>query len=209
MNYGAVRLEEPYLQQAYRYCDEYDTPVLVDEIQSCMWYKGMFLYKLYNLKPDFVVLGKGFSGGEYPASKIITTSAMDTLNQFGALVTNGQEELASLSYLITMRFLMANGDIIEEAGSRFESRMRRLKERHSGLITRIEGKGHLIGMHFFGVESAKRFAEKLNCACIDCSAQLYKQNCPPAVLFKPPVIASNETLDYIADAAERAAEDSD
>ena len=35
----------------------------------------------------------------YPASKILTSAAFDSLSQFGALVTNGQEELASLAYL--------------------------------------------------------------------------------------------------------------
>ena len=34
MNYGAIRLEEAYLQAAYRLCRESDTPVLCDEIQS-------------------------------------------------------------------------------------------------------------------------------------------------------------------------------
>ena len=34
MNYGAIRLEESYLQAAYRLCRGSDTPVLCDEIQS-------------------------------------------------------------------------------------------------------------------------------------------------------------------------------
>ena len=116
MNYGGVLLNKTYLQEAYKLCRTYDTPTLVDEIQSCMWYEGMFLFRLYELTPDFVVIGKGFPGGEYPASKIITTAEMDTLNQFGALVTNGQEELASLAYLVTMEFIGANGAHIEAAG---------------------------------------------------------------------------------------------
>ncbi len=72
MNYGGIKLNQDYLQYAYDLCAQYDTLTLVDEIQSCMWYKGMYLYKLYNLKPDFVILGKGFPGGEYPASKVLT-----------------------------------------------------------------------------------------------------------------------------------------
>ena len=49
-----------------------------------MWYDGAFLFRLYGLTPDFSIIGKGFPGGEYPASKIITNKDMDTLNQFGA-----------------------------------------------------------------------------------------------------------------------------
>lgn len=199
MNYGGVRLTEEYLQGAYALCKQYDTPTMSDEIQSCMWYKGMFLFRLYGIQPDFVSVGKGFPGGEYPASKIITTAEMDTLNQFGALVTNGQEELASLSYLITMTFAEENAEIIEENGKRFEAGMRALGEKFPKQIKKVEGQGHLSAIHFQDVETAARFAKILNGYCIDTSAQIYKVNCPPAVLLKPPVIASGKTLDYIVE----------
>ena len=38
--------------------------------------------------------------------------------------------------------------------------------------------------------------------CIDASAQIYKANCGPAMLMKPPVIASEATIDYILDVFE-------
>lgn len=60
MNYGGIKLHEDYLQEVYRICHEGDTPILCDEIQSCMWYEGMFLFRLYGLNPDFVAIGKGF-----------------------------------------------------------------------------------------------------------------------------------------------------
>lgn len=105
MNYGGIRLTKEFLQQAHCLCRETDTPTMVDEIQSCMWYPGMFLFRLYGLNPDFVILGKGFPGGEYPASKILTTAEMDTLNQFGALVTNGQKNSLPSVILLPCDFL--------------------------------------------------------------------------------------------------------
>src|SRR5690606_37394815 len=111
-NYGGIKLDEAYLQEAYKVCHSNDTPVMCDEIQSCMWYPGMFLFRQYGLNPDFVIIGKGFPGGEYSASRIITTAEMDSLSQFGALVTNGQEELAALSYLVTMRFAEENAEYV-------------------------------------------------------------------------------------------------
>ena len=203
MNYGAVRLEPEYLAAAYELCRESDTPVLADEIQSCMWYEGMFLFGRYGLKPDFAVIGKGFPGGEYPASKIVTTHEMDTLNQFGALVTNGQEELASLSYLVTMAFVSANGKYIKKLGGHFEGRLNEIRRKNPDAIAKTEGLGHLAALHFRSVAQAADFAKKLNARCIDASAQLYKKNCPPAVLLKPPVIASEAVLDFIADNIER------
>lgn len=197
MNYGGIRLTEEYLREAYALCKKYDTPTLVDEIQSCMWYRGMFLYKLYNLTPDFVILGKGFTGGEYPASKIITTYQMDSLNQFGALVTNAQEELASLAYLITMEFEQANEGEIQDAGDYFENILNDLKTEYPDTIQKIEGRGHLAAIHFKTIEGVIEFAGKLNQWGIDISAQTYKADCPPAALLKLPLIATKTVMDYI------------
>lgn len=199
MNYGGIRLTKEYLQAAYKLCKKYDTPTMCDEIQSCMWYEGAFLFRLYGLDPDFSIVGKGFPGGEYPASKIITTAEMDTLNQFGALVTNGQEELASLSYLITMTFMRANGKNVAKIGARFMEGLKKVHEKHPDVVLDVEGLDHLTALHFHTVDDAAAFASKMKDACIDASAQIYKANCLPAMLMKPPVISSEATVDYIVD----------
>lgn len=197
MNYGGIKLTKEFLNGAYELCAKYDTPTMVDEIQSCMWYKGMFLFRLYGLKPDFAIVGKGFPGGEYPASKIITTADMDTLNQFGALVTNGQEELASLAYLITMTFMRANGEYIESLGERFENGLRKIEAKYPDIILDVEGMQFLAALHFHTVKDAADFAGKMKTHCIDASAQIYKANCLPALLMKPPVVSSENAVDYI------------
>lgn len=199
MNYGGIQLDNAYLQAAYNLCRQYQTPVLVDEIQSCMWYSGMFLFRHYHLQPDFVILGKGFSGGEYPASKVITTYEMDSMTQFGALVTNGQEELASLAYLVTMSFVINHAADIDQIGLYIEKRLNELRNLHPVLIDKIEGKGHLAAIHFKSLNLAARFASLMNNRCIDVSAQTYKTNCPPAVLLKLPMIASIKAIDYLAE----------
>ena len=202
MNYGGIKLSKEFLQGAYELCEKYDTPTLVDEIQSCMWYKGMFLFRLYDLKPDFAIVGKGFPGGEYPASKIITTAEMDNLNQFGALVTNGQEELASLSYLITMTFVRANGEEIDRIGKKFDAGLKEIQKKYPETVLKAEGLELLAALHFTSVEAAASFANEMKKRCIDASAQTYKVNCPPALLLKPPVIISDEAADYILEVIE-------
>ena len=194
MNYGGIRLTKEFLQGAYALAAQYDTPTLSDEIQSCMWYKGMFLFREYGLKPDFVIIGKGFPGGEYPASKVITTYEMDSLNQFGALVTNGQEELASLAYLLTMEYVRENGAEIEAMGNLIETELNKLAAKYPAQIDKIEGLAHLAAIHFKTVDAAAAFAKVVNGMCIDVSAQLYKANCPPAVLLKLPLVASEAVL---------------
>ncbi len=204
MNYGGIKLEQQYLQKVYALCREHDTPILCDEIQSCMWYPPMFLFREYGLNPDFVVIGKGFPGGQYPASRIVMTAEMDTLNQFGALVTNGQEELAALAYLITMKFTEENEGYIRVMGQYYEDKLRELAVRYPAYIDRTEGLGHLSTIFFHEAQIVVLFTGMLNNACVDISSQTYKASCPPAVLTKPPTIATKEMIDYVLNCMEEA-----
>ena len=104
----------------------------------------LFLFRKYGLQPDFVSIGKGFPGGLYPASRLLVSGAFDCLSQFGALVTNGQEELASLAYLVTMEFVSHNGAHIEAVGKTYHDALRQLAARLSRrLCSGAEGDGHI------------------------------------------------------------------
>jgi 4-aminobutyrate aminotransferase-like enzyme len=199
MNYGGIRLEESYLRDAYRLCRERGIPVLVDEIQSCVWSPEVFLFREYGLQPDLVAVGKGFPGGEYASSRILTTAEMDSLNQFDALVTNGQEEIASLSYLVTLAFVRANGEAIRSLGEYYESRLRALAEKHQRAVAKIEGLRHMTSIFFHSAEEADRFASLLNDQGIDISAQTYKAECPPACLTKLPLISTPRMVDFLVE----------
>jgi len=129
---------------------------------------------------------------------------MDTLNQFGALVTNGQEELASLAYLITMEFAQANAAYTEELGVYYEGELKRLAERHAEWIDRIEGQRHLSSIFFNSEEKAVQFIKHLNEACIDISAHTYKPNCPPAALTKLPLTSTPKMVDFLIRQMDRA-----
>ncbi len=53
---------------------------------------------------------------------MLTTPELDNLNQFGALVTNGQEELARFAYLVTIALAEANRDGTRKLGETGEHR---------------------------------------------------------------------------------------
>ena len=204
MNYGGIRLENDYVSFCHKLCDEHDIPVFVDEIQSCMWSPELFLFREYKCHPDFVSVGKGFPGGMYPASRILTTATMDNLNQFGALVTNGQEELASLANLITIRFAEHNSEHVRAIGKYWQAKLHALAEKFPSQIRKVEGDGLLATLFFDDADHASDFSKKLgHDYCIDVSAQTYKANCPPAALTKFPLVTSEKLLDFAADAMEK------
>jgi 4-aminobutyrate aminotransferase-like enzyme len=197
MNYGAVRLERAYVRDVYALCASRDVPVLCDEIQSCLWMDAGFQFREYGLAPDFVAVGKGFPGGEYAASRILFRSTHDALPQFGALVTNGQEELASLAYLITMRWAAANAEVTRAVGDRFETRLQELAAAFPGIVARVCGRRHMQAIHFHDVAPARQFAQHLVDQGLDISIQAYKTEVPPAALLKLPLVAGYEIVDFV------------
>jgi len=206
MNYGGRLLGKDFLQRTYELCRRHDVATVVDEIQSVLWHPDLYMFREYGLEPDFVVLGKGCTGGEYAASRVLFGAAYDSLPQFGALVTNGQEEIASLVYLITMRWAQANADVTRAIGDYFQQRLRDFADRRPELITAVDGSRHLAGICFAAVEPAKAFAAALNESGIDISVQTYKTTCPPAALIKPPLIAGYEVIDLLLDKMQAAIE---
>ncbi len=202
MNYGAVLIEQEYLRQAYALCRAHDVAVVSDEIQSCVWSPEFFLFREYGLQPDVVSVGKGFPGGEYPAARILCASPLDTLPQFGALVTNGQEEIASLAFLVTMAFVRESAAFIREVGDYYEGRLRDLASRHPRLIEKMEGRRHLASLFFRNGEMVTRFVDQLTAGGIDISVQSYKAKCPPSCLTKLPLIASPLVVDLLVDRME-------
>jgi hypothetical protein len=65
--------------------------------------------------------------------------------------------------------------------------------------------GSCAGFLPFNFHPAKTFMGELHERCIDASAQIYKQNCLPAVLFKPPLIADRDAIDFICAAIDEIA----
>ncbi len=196
MNYGGRVLTPDYLHRAYALCAEHDVPTLVDEIQTGIWSPERFSFREYGLRPSCVTLGKGFPGGEYPASRLLFSAPLDVMPQFGALVTNGQEELASLAYLITLRWAEANSETIRQVGDYYEERMRSLAAAHASCAG-ISGARHMTTLVFHGVDAAKVFAQAVSHAGLDVSAQTYKADCPPCVLTKLPLTFDEAMADFV------------
>ncbi len=197
MNYGALTLTPAFVKRLYALCEQHDVPTVVDEIQTCVWSPEIFMFHEYGLQPSIVVLGKGFPGGEFAASRVLFCKAMDHLPQFGALVTNGQEELASLAYLITLRWAEANAEVTKTVGEYYQLQLRELGAKYPALVSSISGRGHLAGVNFNALDAAKAFTGHLNAAGLDISAQVYKEGCPPSALTKLPLTAGFEVVDLV------------
>ncbi len=200
MNYGAVRLDPDVLKVIYEICRRRDIPTAADEIQTGVWSPDGFMLRDYGVHPDIVVLGKGFPGGEYAASRVLFTSRLDNLEQFGALVTNGQEEIASLAYLIVLETIRENRRHIRLAGEYYHDQLRRIASDFPDIVERADGLRHLSSLFFHTDELADDFARRLNERGIEISTHSYKAESVPAAITKLPLIVTDAVIDFVVEA---------
>jgi adenosylmethionine-8-amino-7-oxononanoate aminotransferase len=75
---GSMRMHDPlYLKLLRKACDDYNVHLIADEIATGFGRTGtMFACEQAAITPDFLLLGKGLTGGYLPLSACVTTQAV-------------------------------------------------------------------------------------------------------------------------------------
>lgn len=74
---GMAMHDADYLRKARALCDQYDVHLVTDEIAVGFGRTGkMFAHQHAGIRPDFICLSKGLTGGTLPLSAVLTTDAV-------------------------------------------------------------------------------------------------------------------------------------
>ena len=74
---GMAMHDASYLRRARMLCDHYNVHLVVDEIATGFGRTGtMFAHQQAGIRPDFICLSKGLTGGTLPLSAVLTTDAV-------------------------------------------------------------------------------------------------------------------------------------
>ncbi|WP_163563795.1 adenosylmethionine--8-amino-7-oxononanoate transaminase [Helicobacter suis] len=107
-----------YVKKATRMCQERGIHVIFDEIAVGFGRTGsMFAFEQCGVKPDFLCLSKGISGGYLPLAVLLTTDSI--YHQFYAPYANNQNFLHSHSYTgnaLACACANATLDLFEQGG---------------------------------------------------------------------------------------------
>lgn len=153
---GGIRIpDDNFLKQLRQVCDETDTVLILDEIQSGYGRSGKFFAHQYaDIRPDMITVAKGIGNG-FPIGAVLIAPKFKAVHgQLGT--TFGGNHLACAAALAVLE-VMEDEKLVENAAEVGEFLMDELKKIAG--IKEVRGRGLMIGIEF--EESAAAIRRKL------------------------------------------------
>lgn len=185
--------EDGFLKQVRDVCTENNVLFIADEIQAGLGRSGkMFATDWDNVVPDMYILGKALGGGVFPISCVLADKEiLEVFNAGSHGSTFGGNPLACAVSNAALDVLVHEklAERSLELGEYFQSK---LKEIDNPVIKEVRGKGLFIGVELN--EAARPYCEQLKELGLLC-----KETHDTVIRFAPPLIISQEDLDWAID----------
>jgi len=139
---------EGFLQEVRKICNENDSLLIFDEIQSGLGRTGsMWASEHWKTVPDIMCLAKGIAGGVPMGATLVRPDILAVMKKGEHSSTFGGNPLACAAGTATLQALTQDG-LVENAksmGEKFLRGLEELKSKHK-IIREVRGKGLMIGV---------------------------------------------------------------
>jgi acetylornithine aminotransferase len=141
---GIIVPDSQFLQQLHQVCEETDTVLILDEIQSGYGRTGKFFAHQYaGIRPDIITIAKGMGNG-FPVSGMLIAPKFQAVHgQLGT--TFGGNHLACAATIAVLE-VMEEENLVENAARIGDYLMSELKQFPQ--IREVRGRGLMIGLEF-------------------------------------------------------------
>lgn len=193
---GIVIPPAGFLKELRALCTEQNVLLILDEIQSGLGRTGaLFAHNHEGIKPDALLLGKALGGGMMPVSAFVSsTEVMDMFNPGSHGSTFGGNPLAAAVGLEALKVLEDEG-LTERSRVLGDKLKRDLQAMNSPLMTEVRGSGLWVGVEI----DPKYCSARLVCERLMARGILSKETHETVVRFAPPLVISEEDLDWAID----------
>ncbi|MCB9262795.1 MAG: aspartate aminotransferase family protein [Flavobacteriales bacterium] len=153
---GYLAPNPDFLENVRERCNQTNTLLIVDEIQTAMGRTGsLFAFEQYNLVPDIICLAKAFGGGMPLGAFVANKNTMQCLTDnpvLGHITTFGGHPVSCAAAFENLKVLTTSG-LIKEV-SKKEELFRNLLQHPE--IVEITGKGLMLGVQLKSKEKLQK-----------------------------------------------------
>ncbi len=164
---GIAQIDYNYLHEARKICNRSNVILIFDEVKTGMGRTGsMFAFEHFNVTPDILVLGKALGGGIIPIGAIIARE--NVWNKFSLSFPMSASSFAG--NVLACRALISTIEIIKqeelvlacrEQGEVLYDRLESLAAFYPEIISKVSGKGLLLGLQVRNTLIAFRIAREM------------------------------------------------
>ena len=188
---GFITPSNNFLQKVREKCNETQTLLIFDEIQTCFGRLGtLFGFEKYDVIPDILCIAKGMGGGMPIGAFIASWELMNLLTfepKLGHITTFGGHPINCAASLATLEHLLA-ANVMQKVDEK--EQLFRLHLKHPK-IKEIRGKGLMLAIEFEDEELAKKVVEQ----CLENGLILfYFLFTKTAIRITPPLNISEKEL---------------
>jgi len=190
---GGVRCPSPgYLEAVRKLCDETQTLLILDEVQTGLGRTGrLFAHQHFGIQPDIMTLAKALGNG-LPIGAMLATEKVSAAFGAGAHATTfGGTPIVTAASLEVVRILEDEGwvEAGERTGAYFKERLEALKKRQP-CIQEVRGLGLLLGL---------KLDHKGESVVNKCLERGFLINCIQDTIlrFVPPLIVTEKEIDRL------------
>jgi len=188
---------EGFLKAARELCRENNVLFIADEIQAGLARTGkMFACDWEEVEPDMYILGKALGGGVFPISCVAANrDILGVFNPGSHGSTFGGNPLACAVSIASIKVLLDEklAERSQQLGEYFKGKLREI---NNPVIKDVRGRGLFIGMEL--TEAARPYCEKLKELGLLC-----KETHDTVIRFAPPLVISQEDLDWSIEQIEK------
>ncbi|MBU2512392.1 aspartate aminotransferase family protein [bacterium] len=196
---------DDYLPELRKLCDENETCLILDEIQTGLGRTGkMFGCEHWNVVPDIMTVAKSLGGGIYPISATIYKKELQDFfipHPFIHLSTFGGSDLGCVVGLAAIDYIQKHNlcENAQRMGDRFQEGFSGLVNQYPDLLLEVRQKGLMIGLQYtnesIGPRMTKKFAERGLLA-------IYAGTDSSVCRMMPPLVITAEEVDFVLNVVE-------
>ncbi|MCP4724021.1 MAG: aspartate aminotransferase family protein [bacterium] len=199
---GINMADKEYFQALRKLCDDTDTLLIFDEVQTGWGRTGkMFAWEHFETRPDILCTGKSISAGFAPVSGIFADKKLMDIftpgshgSTFGGAPLSMMIAIASVVEIIRQKLPERSAEL----GAKALEKLQKLAER-SKVIKEVRGMGLMIGIEIEqGGKTGHDYCEEL----LE-EGMIVKETHDWVIRFSPPVICTEDDIDFAIKAFEK------